>query len=54
MGVKGREPAFTTVSINKGFTKEVAILSELSIFSYMEVHGTFRIKEITQVSAHGS
>ena len=52
-GVKGRELAFTAVNVNEGFTKEVVILSKLSIFSYIEVHGTFRIKEITRVNAHG-
>lgn len=52
MGVEGREPLFLAVSINRGFTKEMVTLDGLSIFSYIEVCGTFRIKEIMEVNAH--
>lgn len=42
MGVTGREPLFSAVSLRKGFTKEDIILDGI-ICNYLEICGTLRL-----------
>jgi hypothetical protein len=50
VGVKGREPLFSPVSIRQGFTKEVIVLDELDTYSYIEICGVFRLNKGSHTS----